>query len=84
MKDAFKNEKQLMQKLDAYEVRVPEEKFTDKPSSWQRFIRYLASPAQDPLEKLTVTIKGLSLSRIIPLASGVFITIFQLLLLWNS
>ena len=77
LKDEFKKEDKLAKELDQFHVTVPEQKLMQKQTAWQRFIRYLASPAKDPLEKTTVTLTGLNLTRIVPLALGLGISIVQ-------
>lgn len=84
MKDEFQQEKELMEQLNAYEVRIPKQKIAIKQTSWQRFIRYLASPTRDPLEKVTESARGVNLSRTVPLACGLFITIVQIVIIMNS
>lgn len=84
MKDEFRNEKQLMERLDAYEVRIPKDKLAMKQTSWQRFIRYLGSPAPDPLQNVTESFKGLRLARAIPLGSGIVIAVIQVVVMMNN
>lgn len=78
LKDEFNKEDNLKKELDQFHVIVPEHKLKQKQTAWQRFIRYLASPAKDPLEKTTVTFTGLNLTRIVPLALGIGISIVQI------
>ncbi|MEK4299489.1 hypothetical protein MKY30_08870 [Oceanobacillus sp. FSL W8-0428] len=78
LKDEFNKEDKLKEELDQFHVIVPERKLVQKQTAWQRFIRYLASPAKDPLEKTTVTFTGLNLTRIVPLALGIVISIVQI------
>ncbi|GGP11904.1 MULTISPECIES: hypothetical protein [Oceanobacillus] len=78
LKDEFKKEDTLKKELDQFHVIVPEQKLMQKQVAWQRFIHYLASPAKDPLEKTTVTFTGLNLTRIVPLALGIGISIVQI------
>ncbi|GEN86123.1 hypothetical protein [Oceanobacillus sojae] len=78
LKDEFNKEDKLKEELDQFHVIVPEPKLVQKQTAWQRFIRYLASPAKDPLEKTTVTFTGLNLTRIVPLALGIVISIVQI------
>ncbi|GIO23768.1 hypothetical protein [Oceanobacillus sp. J11TS1] len=80
LKDEFKGADKLKTELNQFHVTVPEQKLRQKQTTWQRFIRYLASPAQDPFEKTTVTTAGLNLTRIIPLACGVGISIVSLVI----
>lgn len=82
MKDEFKDEVVLRNQLNAYTVEIPKEKFAMKQTRWQRFIRYLGSPAQNPLETVHKTFFGLQAMRIVPLVSIVFMTILQML--WIS
>lgn len=82
MKDAFKDEVVLKNQLNAYTVEIPKEKLAMKQTRWQRFIRYLGSPTQNPLETVHKTFFGLQVMRIVPLASIVFMTILQML--WIS
>ncbi|MFD1413108.1 hypothetical protein [Oceanobacillus jeddahense] len=78
LKDEFNKEDTLKKELDQFQVIIPEQKLRQKQTSWQRFIHYLASPAKDPLEKATVTLTGLNLTRMVPLALGVGVSIIQL------
>ena len=84
MKDEFQNEKELMERLDAYEVRIPKGKLAMKQTSWQRFIRYLGSPAQDPLQKVTESLTGLRLAQAVPLGCGMVIAIVQLVVMMSN
>ena len=81
MKEDFNKEKELAKLLDAYKVDIPTKKLATKQSMYQRSIRYLASPAQDPLEKLTDSTNGYILVKILPLACGLFLALLQGLLL---
>ena len=63
--------------LDDYQVHIPVKKLATKQSLYQRFLRYLTSPATDPLEKITDSIKGYSFLKFFPLACGLFIAIVQ-------
>lgn len=74
LKDEFNKENKLKEELDQFHVIVPEQKLRQKQTAWQRFIHYLASPAKDPFEKTTVTLTGLNLTRIVPLALGIGIS----------
>lgn len=78
MKDELTDEHKLKQHLDRYNVRIPTKQLRAKQTMWQRFIRYLASPAQDPLEKLLDTVSGLRGAWFLPIAGGVFLTTVQL------
>ncbi|CEI81881.1 hypothetical protein J18TS1_17090 [Oceanobacillus oncorhynchi subsp. incaldanensis] len=78
LKDEFNEEDKLKEELDRFQVIVPEQKRRQKQTAWQRFIHYLASPAKDPLEKATVTLTGLNLTRMVPLALGVGMSVIQL------
>lgn len=77
LKDELKKEDKLKKELDQFHVIVPKQKLIQKQTAWQRFIRFLASPAKDPLEKTTVTLTGLNLTRTIPLTLGIGISIIQ-------
>ena len=81
MRDEFKEEKELANLLDAYKIDIPTKKLATKQSMFQRFIRYLGSPAKDPLEKLTDSKNSYVLTKVIPLACGLFLAILQGLLL---
>ena len=83
MKDEFQNDKELMEQLNAYKVHIPKDKLAMKQTSWQRFIRYLASPAPDPLQKMTDSLKGLRFAQAIPLGSGIVIALVQVVVMMN-
>ena len=80
LKDEFKNEPSLQNRMDEYEVKVPQSLAHFKTNRWQRFIDLLASPAKDPLERVNSSSSGYSAMKIVPLASAVLITIIQLLI----
>ncbi|HWI49576.1 MAG TPA: hypothetical protein VNU45_15275 [Rummeliibacillus sp.] len=80
LKEEFNKEKPLKNRLDEYEVKIPKELSQFKQNRWQRFIGYLASPTQDPLEELNSSISGYNALRIIPLVGAICMTIFQLLM----
>lgn len=82
MKDEFKDDKELANLLDAYKVDIPTKKLAVKQPIYQRFIRFLGSPAKDPLEKLTDSTNGYRLSKLLPLACGLLLSIIQGLLLF--
>ena len=81
MKDEWKEEKTLVKMLERYEVKVPIEKLAAKPSKYRRFIRYLASPTNDPLEAMTDSVNGHQLAKLLPLGCGLFLAILQGILL---
>ena len=83
MKDEFQHDKELMEQLNAYQVHIPKDQLAMKQTSWQRFIRYLASPAPDPLQNVTETLKGLRFSQAIPLGSGIIIALVQVVVMMN-
>ena len=83
MKDEFQHEKELMKQLNAYKVNIPKDKLAMKQTSWQRFIRYLASPAPDPLQKVTESLKGLRIAQALPLGSGIVIALIQVVLMMS-
>lgn len=76
MKEDVKDE-QLTNLLDRYEVTVPREKLLAKQTVYQRFIRYLASPAKDPLERWTEQASGFVLVKVIPIACGLLLAVLQ-------
>ena len=80
MKEEFKNEKELTKRLDAYKVDIPTKKLAIKQSAFDRFIRYLASPAKDPLEKLSDSSSGYMFLKLFPLACGIFLAVMQIVL----
>ena len=77
MKEEFKHEEQLTKILDQYDVNIPKEKLLIKQSPYQRFSRYLASPAQDPFEKLIESANGYNFLKLFPLAMGLVLAIIQ-------
>ncbi|MEG0384018.1 MAG: hypothetical protein RR642_04600 [Solibacillus sp.] len=77
MKEEFKNEQNLTKMLDHYDVKIPKEMLLTKQSMYQRFIRYLASPAQDPFEKLIESANGYNFLKLFPLAMGLLLAIIQ-------
>lgn len=77
MREEFKNEQNLTKMLDHYDVKIPKEKLLTKQSMYQRFIRYLASPAQDPFEKLIESTDGYNFLKFFPLAMGLLLAIIQ-------
>ena len=77
MKEEFKHEEQLTKILDQYDVNIPKEKLLTKQSRYQRLIRYLASPAQDPFEKLIESANGYNFLKLFPLAMGLVLAIIQ-------
>lgn len=52
MRNEFKNEEELRDALDSYIVPIPKERLLKKETKYQRLIRYLFSPTQNPLEKI--------------------------------
>lgn len=81
MKEDIKDE-ELAKWLDHYEVKVPAKKLAIKQTPFQRFIRFLGSPAPDPLEKLSDSAGGFHFLNLFPLAAGVFFAILQSFLLF--
>ncbi|MEK4628624.1 MAG: hypothetical protein ABS944_10995 [Solibacillus sp.] len=77
MKDEWKDEKVLVKMLDQYEVKVPIDKLAATPSKYLRFIRYLTSPAKDPLDLVTESVRGYQLAKLLPLGCGLFLAILQ-------
>lgn len=82
MKEEIKQDEELTKWLDHYEVKIPMKKMTIKQTPFQRFIRFLGSPAPDPLEKLSESARGFHFLKLFPLAAGVFIAILQGILLF--
>ncbi|MER2107411.1 MAG: hypothetical protein ABS949_10780 [Solibacillus sp.] len=81
MKEIFKEEPELEKRLAQYEVRVPKYKLSQKKSYYQRLIRYLASPAHNPLEPLVDSAKGYVFLKTIPLVCGILFAVLQGLVL---
>lgn len=77
MNEEFKKEKELSNMLDSYKVDIPVAKLAQKQSTFQRFIRYLGSPTNDPFEKLTNQSSGYLFFKIFPVACGLFLAILQ-------
>lgn len=82
MKEEFNREERLKIWLDEFEVKIPKELEQFKRSRWQRFMGYLASPTQDPLEEMNSTLRGFKALKILPIIGGIGITIFQLLMMY--
>lgn len=82
MKEEIKQDEELAKWLDHYEVKVPTKKLAIKQTPFQRFIRFLGSPAPDPLEKLSDSANGYHFLKLFPLAAGVFFAILQGILLF--
>lgn len=76
MKDEFNKEHDLVRHLDSYKVDVPSKLYV-KQTVWQRVIRYVASPAKNPFDKILETAIGLRSMWILPVVSGVFVTLMQ-------
>ena len=77
MNEEFNKEKELSNLLESYQVDIPEKKLAQKQSMYQKFIRYLASPATDPLEKVTDKSSGYLFTKIAPVVCGLFLAILQ-------
>ncbi|GEN29803.1 hypothetical protein HNQ35_000494 [Cerasibacillus quisquiliarum] len=65
--------------LDEYHVHIPREKLQFRTPKWERLIRYLASPTQNPLDKFHETSFGLKLFRSIPLTGAVLVGVIQVI-----
>lgn len=74
--DPFKKEPFLCQRLDEYHVQVPD--FTMESNRWERFISFLASPANNPLEALISTENGMMMIKIVPLVGATILAIIPL------
>ncbi|MEK3765439.1 hypothetical protein [Solibacillus sp. FSL K6-4121] len=82
MKEDFKNEEELANLLDTYKIDVPTKKLAVKQSPFSRFIRYLGSPAKDPLEKLSDSNNGYLFLKLFPIVCGIFLAMVQILFLY--
>ena len=82
MKEDFKNEEELANLLDTYKVDVPTKKLSVKQSPFNRFIRYLGSPAKDPLADLSEGKNGYLFLKLFPIACGIFLALVQILFLF--
>lgn len=80
LKDEFHREQQLKNSLDEYEVEIPKQLAQFKKSRWQRLIQYLASPTKDPLEPICSSSAGYTALKVLPIVTGIFITILQILI----
>ncbi|HEY4602176.1 MAG TPA: hypothetical protein VIG73_12985 [Cerasibacillus sp.] len=69
----------LQKWLDEYHVPIPREKLQIRTTRWERLIRYLASPTQNPLDKFHETSFGLKLFRSIPLTGAVLVGVIQVI-----
>ncbi|GLC90550.1 hypothetical protein [Lysinibacillus piscis] len=78
LKDEWKNEHELQQQLDRFDVPIPEKLATYKKNRWDRFITYLGAPAKDPFEQISSTSFGYTALRIVPLACAVILALVQL------
>lgn len=77
MKEEINKDEELAKWLAHYEVTVPTKKLAMKQTSYQRFIRYLGSPAKDPLENLADSTQGFHFLKLFPLAAYLFLAILQ-------
>lgn len=76
--DPFDRERFLSSKLDEYHVNVPD--FPMKRSKWDRFLRFLASPAKNPLEPIITSSDGMLLVKAGPLIAVAVLAIIQVLI----
>lgn len=77
MKEEFKEEIELSKQLNQYKVEIPKHKLNQKLTIYQRFIRYLASPTQDPLEQVTASSTGYLSLKTLPLVCGLLLALLQ-------
>ena len=82
MKEDFKNDEELTNLLDTYKVDIPTKKLSIRQSAFNRFIRYLGSPANDPLAKLSDSNNGYLFLKLFPIACGIFLAMLQVLFLY--
>lgn len=80
MKEEFKGEVELSKMLDLDKVDVPRQKLNQRLSLYQRFIRYLASPTKDPLERVTTSSAGFFSFNTLPIACGLLLAFLQIIL----
>lgn len=73
--DPFEKDHHLKNKLNEYHVEVPD--FPMKANRWERFIRFLASPAKDPLEPLISTNNGLIALTLAPVIAAAAFALIQ-------
>ncbi|MEC1179816.1 hypothetical protein P9B03_15055 [Metasolibacillus meyeri] len=67
----------MQRQLDQFDVQIPEKLASYKKSRWDRFITYLGSPAQDPLEKWNSTSTGYTTLRMAPIVGGLVLAVVQ-------
>lgn len=77
MKDEFYDEPELRKILDRYEPEIPRKQLLQKHTKFDRFIRYLFSPAENPLEKLPESRRLLTSYQVLPLGLAAFLTVIQ-------
>ncbi|WP_240377341.1 hypothetical protein [Bacillus piscicola] len=71
--ESFKEDHHLSAKLEEYHVDIPD--FPMKPSRWARFIRFMASPAKDPLEPFISSENGVMMLKFVPIMGVAAITL---------
>ncbi len=77
--DPFEKEQFLRAKLDEYHVEVPEFPQKGKKQQWERFIYFLASPTNNPIESYTATTTGVIFLKISPIIGAGLLGILQIL-----
>lgn len=77
MKEIFKQEPTLSKRLDQYKVTIPKQRLSQKLGPHARLIRYLASPAHNPFERLIDSTNGYLLLKAFPLACAIVFALLQ-------
>lgn len=76
MIEEFKEETQLSKQFDQYKITsLPSD--CKKRSHFERFLRYLASPTKDPLERMTASSSGLLLLKVLSVPAVIFLAFLQ-------
>ncbi|RWZ60601.1 hypothetical protein EQV77_04715 [Halobacillus fulvus] len=76
--DPFQDETKLKERLNEYTAEMPEH--VRNKGNFRRFISYLSSPTQNPLEPIMSKQKHLSVIQLIPIALTLLITFVQVLI----
>ncbi|MEC3885141.1 hypothetical protein VKA52_15515 [Halobacillus sp. HZG1] len=78
-KNPFEREEQLKHQLDQYKVDVSNVEWERSRKS--RWIHYLASPTNNPLDLLMETMRGWTLTKVIPAVLSMCLAILQVIFL---
>ncbi|MBU9714906.1 hypothetical protein [Evansella tamaricis] len=78
--DPLEKERFLRSKLDEYHVDVPDFPMKSEKTKGDRLIAFLASPTENPLEKLILTVNGVTMLKLAPIGLVMGLTILQFLI----